>query len=83
MSEGTEPLLRDSHSPPCQSPGCKELSSTESCSFKVPCQAWGMAKGSILRNQAAMTGVPGKPTCPLVPVLPGFSFLLGGGRDQT
>lgn len=55
----------------------------ESCSFKVPCQAWGMAKGSILRNQAAMTGVPGKPTCPLVPVLPGFSFLLGGGRDQT
>lgn len=53
------------------------------CSFRVPCQAWGPAKGSILRNLAAMIGVPSKPTCPRVPVLPGFSFLLGQGRDQT
>lgn len=63
MSEGTEPLSLDSHSPPRQSPGLQGAELYRKlCSLRVPCQAWGMARGDILKNPAARISVPGKAT---------------------
>lgn len=85
MSEGTEPLSLDPHSSPCQGLRLQGEAGFHKklCTFRVPHQAWGRARGSILRNLAAMLNVPSKVTCPFEPVFSGSSFLLEGGRGQT
>lgn len=84
MSEGTEsPSLEPPAALPCQSPRPQGGSWVLEKALFFHSAFLVRPEESNLRNPAAGMDVPCKATCPVEPVLPGSSSLLGRGRDHT